>query len=145
MSDSNKKKSTSGILKNLLNAKDFEVFTEANADSFIEENFGEYLCRICEAKGISRSDIVKLSGIDRTYAYQMLSGVRNPTRDKVLQFAIGLGFTVDETQALLKNSRMSTLYPRIKRDAAIIFCIEHQMSIIETQSMLDKIGEKTLS
>ena len=135
---------TGRTLENLLNTQDFDSFVNENDENFTEDEFCTCLNRFCEEKNILKSDMVKNSGIERTYAYQLIRGDRSPTRNKVLQFALSLGLNLDETQYLLRVSHQSALYPRIKRDAAIIFCIEHHLSYTETQSMLDSIGEKNL-
>jgi len=144
--DDNKKNQsvTRRVMDELLNADDFDRFADDNDSGFLHDTLGEYIGQLAESLGISRSDMIKNSGIERTYAYQILRGTRNATRDKVLQFAIGLGLDLDRTQDLLRKAGQSALYPRIKRDAAIIFCIVHKLSFVETQSMLDKIGESLL-
>ncbi len=143
--DSNKKPdnngATSRVLENLLNSHDFSSFENNNQDNFVEEPFCDYLSRLADSKGISKSDMIKNSGIERTYAYQLLRGLRNPTRDKVIQFAIGLGLDLDETQALLRAAHHSALYPRIKRDAAIIFALTNSLCFTDTLILLDRIGE----
>lgn len=136
---------TGHVLENLLNSKDFEQFTNLNQEDFVEESFGEYLEQLAESKGITKSDMIRDSGIERTYAYQMIRGLRNPNRDKVLMFAIGLKLDYEETQKLLRVSHHSALYPRIKRDAAIIFCLSRNLSFTEVQEMLSRIGEIPLS
>lgn len=148
MSDKPIKRSTQSItghvLENLLNSQDFDTFIEYNSESMTDEVFVDTLTRFCDDRNLSKSDLVKLSGIDRTYAYQILRGDRNPTRDKVIQFAIGMSSGLDDAQRLLRAAHHSALYPRIKRDAAIIFCLNHNLSIVETQQLLDKIGENLL-
>lgn len=132
---------TRRVLENLLNSRDFSSFESSNQEDFVEESFCDYLSRLAESKGISKSDMIKNSGIERTYAYQLLRGLRNPTRDKVLQFAIGLGLDLEETQGLLRAAHHSALYPRIKRDAAIIFGLAQHLSYTDILILLDKIGE----
>jgi len=143
--DFDKKKNDSGatsrVLENLLNSHDFRSFENNNQDNFIEESFCDYLSSLAESKGISKSDMIKNSGIERTYAYQLLRGLRNPTRDKVIQFAIGLRLDLDETQSLLRTAHHSALYPRIKRDAAIIFGLTQHLSYTDILILLDRIGE----
>lgn len=134
-------RSTAKILSNLLNVHDFDQFEEENKHDFVDENFCQCLCRLCGSKGVSKSEMISRSGIERTYAYQLVRGARNPTRDKVLQFAIGLGLDFDETQVLLRSAHQGALYPRIKRDAAIIFSLAHSLSFADTQSLLGQIGE----
>lgn len=139
--NSKEPRATVKILSNLLNSHDFERFEKENHQEFVEESFCDCLIRQCQSKGMTKSTMINRSGVERTYAYQIIRGLRNPTRDKVLQFAIGLGLDFDETQMLLRAAHQGALYPRIKRDAAIIFSLAHNLSFTDTQSLLDQIGE----
>ena len=68
------------------------------------------------------------------------NGTRRPSRDKAIQLAFGFGLDVEETQGLLRAADKSVLYPRIKRDAAIIFAISRKMSLTETQIFPMSLG-----
>jgi hypothetical protein len=69
-----------------------------------------------------------------------LNGTRQPSRDKVLQLAFGLRLTVDEAQRLLRAADKSPLYPRLKRDAVVLFALNKSLSILETQNLLSGEG-----
>jgi hypothetical protein len=84
--------------------------------------------------------VIKLASIERTYGHQLFNGTRKPSRDKVIQLAFGFGLDVDETQELLKIAQKSLLYPKIKRDAVILYCLNNHKSIIQTQSVLETLG-----
>ena len=99
----------------------------------------EYLRRLCEERDIVPEQVIKKAQIDRTYGHQIFNGTRVPSRDKLIQIAFGFGLTFEETQNLLKSAGKSVLYPKFKRDAAIIFGISHQMDIMEMQYLLTSI------
>lgn len=102
--------------------------------------FHEYITRICSERGKKKETIISLSSIERTYGYQLFNGTRKPSRDKAIQLAFGFGMSLEETQRLLQAADKSLLYPRLKRDAAIIYCIDHQFDMNETQIMLYDLG-----
>jgi hypothetical protein len=83
--------------------------------------------------------VIKQAFIERTYGHQIFNGTRSPSRDKVIQLAFGFRLDVEGTQKLLKAAQKSPLYPRIKRDAAVLFCINRRMDILETQNMLSDL------
>ena len=56
----------------------------------------------------------------------------------MLQLAIGLGLDVDETQALLRAAGKSLLYPRLKRDAVILYGLQKGLPILTVQEILTK-------
>jgi hypothetical protein len=139
------KKSTDELLKGIRSSSDFSAFMKVNNGSFIgEEHFVTYLNDLIKNKGFSKGELIKRAKIERTYGFHILNGSRKPGRDKVIQLAIGLELGVDETQMLLKISGNGELYPRVMRDAAILFCLKNRFDMIDTQLFLDKQSFKTL-
>jgi len=123
---------------------------ELNIDEFKkEENFdmtgiGEYLGNLLDTHGLQPKDIILNLNTDRSYTYQILGGRRNPTRNFLLRIAIFLKLPLDETQRMLSIAQRAQLYPRNRFDAAIIFALEHEMSLDETNILLEEIGEESL-
>lgn len=107
--------------------------------------FHEYLRELCQSRGEIAERVIKRAGIDRTYGHQLFNGRRKPSRDKVIQLAFGFGLDVEETQQLLKIARHTFLYPKIKRDAAIIYCLARNMGLAETQNVLADFDLQALS
>ena len=70
----------------------------------------------------------------------MFNGTRRPSRDKVIQLAFGFGLGVDETQRLLRAADKSLLYPRLKRDAVILYGLQKSLPILAVQENLVKYG-----
>ena len=52
--------------------------------------------------------------------------------------------SLEEAQYLLKLGQRGELYPRNRRDAALIYCIQHKLNLIDTELMLDQLGEEML-
>lgn len=104
----------------------------------------DYITALCEKRGEPHERVVKRAGLDRVYGHQIFCGLRQPTRDKVIQLAFGFQMHAEEAQALLKIAHKSALYPRVERDAAILFCLHRGMSIIDTQEMLSELNLPTL-
>lgn len=96
----------------------------------------EYLRQLCQSRGETAERVIERAGIDRAVGDQLFSGRRKPSRDRVIQLAFGLGLDMEETQQLLKTARHTFLYSRIKRDAAIIYCLSRNMEIAEAQNVL---------
>ncbi|MDD7177558.1 MAG: hypothetical protein SPG09_02815 [Lachnospiraceae bacterium] len=55
-----------------------------------------------------------------------------------------MNLTLAETQELLMMGQKGALYPKVRRDAAIICCLEQRLSLDETDEFLKSISEKTL-
>ena len=80
----------------------------------------------------------------RSYLYQVLSGRRNPSRDRLLCICFGLGTSVEETQRLLQQAGFAPLYPRLRRDAVILHGIAHGTPLAEVNDRLFDENEGTL-
>ncbi|MCL2634663.1 MAG: hypothetical protein FWD34_09155 [Oscillospiraceae bacterium] len=122
----------------------FQRYSE-DTNSVIE--FCEYINKLCTERETLPERVIKKSDIERTYGHQLFNGRRSPSRDKVIQLAFGFEMNYDETQKLLTCARKSTLHPRIKRDAVIIFALENGLDIEAVQDTLFEfsislLGEK---
>lgn len=106
--------------------------------------FHEYLYSLLKKQNLEIPDLIAGSCISKTYAYQFLNGERLPGRNIVLRMAFFLKLKVDETQRLLTLAGKSILYPKLHRDAAILFCLRKKMTLDEANFFLDDLGEETL-
>ena len=131
---------TSALLRKLFNTPDLEQFMAGNAADMAMPSFHAYITDICQATGQVPEQVIKQAAIERTYGHQLFNGTRNPSRDKVIQLAFGLRLDLEDTQRLLQVAQKSPLYPRIKRDAAILYCLKNRKDILETQSVLHSLG-----
>lgn len=100
--------------------------------------FLDYLTMLLDTHHLSKSQLIQKTYLERTYAYQILNGTRLPKKDKVLQIAIALELDIHDTNILLTLSQNQTLYPKIKRDALIIFGLNHHYDIQKINELLDE-------
>ena len=98
------------------------------------------LLSLITEKQLKKAEVIAKSGIETHYAYQILSGTKIPTRDKVLMLCIGMGLTVTETQQLLKVTGHAQLFGKKSRDNAILFGITKQLTVIEINDLLYELG-----
>lgn len=130
---------TSTLLHKLFKAPDLKTFMESNAEELALPQFHIYISALCKDTGKVPEQIIRRSAIDRTYGHQLFNGRRKPSRDKVIQLAFGFGLDVEGAQELLKLARQTALYPKIKRDAVILRCLNEHKDIIETQNALQAL------
>lgn len=78
--------------------------------------------------------------LDRAYVYQIFSGDKTPSRDKLIAVAFGLKLSDDETQQMLKLSGNRALYAKDQRDAVILFALHHKKTILEANDLLFELG-----
>ncbi len=134
------KVNTNILMKRLFKANDLDAYYQGN-DGFLQApDFYTLLKNYCEQRKMLPAQVIERSQIERTYGHQLFNGTRRPSRDKVIQLALGFGLNVDETQRLLRSAGKSPLYPRLKRDAAILYGIQKKLSILAVQEILTKYG-----
>lgn len=118
-------------------ATDIEDFLKKNKTHLLTGTLSEYLNTLLLQKDISRADVVRGSQLDRTYVYQIFSGEKMPSRDKLIAIAFGFRLSDDETQKMLKLSGNRELYARDERDALILFSLQRQKNIFEINELLN--------
>ena len=133
-------KSTRDLQRRLFSAPSFDLFLEENAGGLKTPRLCYHLSELCRVRGLRPVEVVRRAGLERTYGHQLFSGIRKPSRDKLIQLAFGLGLTVDETQELLKVAQKSPLYPKIMRDAAIMRCLFEGATIDDIQELLAQLN-----
>ena len=132
------RKNTTRLLNELKNAKSFVGFVDKNTDAFSDESISDYLQRLCFERNVELAQVIRRSGIDRTYGYQLFNGRRTPSRDKLIQLGFGFPLMFSELQMLLRMAGKSQLYPRIRRDAAIIYGLNNNYTVTQMQELLEE-------
>lgn len=137
-------KDTDKLLAELKTEKNISKFLYTNVDELTELNLAVFLENLLANKHLKKADVINNSGLDKTYAYHIFSGTKHPSRPKILAIAISMQLTLEETQHLLLNAHLNTLYPRNKWDAVIIIALQQKFTVIETNSLLEQLNETLL-
>lgn len=130
---------TEKLMQLLMKDRSFQSFMASNEGELGGPSFEEYLEELRRKKGESAEKIIKRSMIEKSYGHQLFKGSRRPSRDTCLQLAFGFELDVEEAQRLLKTAGKSVLYPRVLRDAAIIYSLHNRISLADTQIVLEKL------
>lgn len=130
--------STETMLGKLKTAREIGSFIEENEKSFCNSTIREHFDMLFEKYGIGKAKAIERSNIERCYAYQILRGLKDAKRDKYIRLAIGIGLNLDDTQRLLTVARHGVLYPKILRDAVIIFGINNRFDVIRLEWLLEE-------
>ena len=99
---------------------------------------------LLEQTGLSAPEWIAAADISKSYAYQVLRGERIPGRDILLRTALALRLSLKEAQRLLAVGGCGALYPKIRRDAAVIFALNQRMTLLETEDLLASLPERSL-
>ena len=133
---------TEELLERLLSSATPEAYL---ADAHLtDDDLPTYLRRMLDDRGMARAEAIRRSGVNTTFGYQIFQGTRRPGRDHAIMLALGIGCDLRQTQRLLRLAGVSELWCKNRRDAIIIFCVEHGYSRTETDDELWRLGERTL-
>ncbi|MGN1317683.1 MAG: helix-turn-helix domain-containing protein [Lachnospirales bacterium] len=136
------KKSTNELMTVLKEKKNYKDCLSEIQPEFMG-NLSSYLNSLIA--NVRISELSKKSGLSESYLYKLLEGRRcKPSRDTLLQLCFGLELDIDESNRLLRCGNTNTLYPRIKRDSIIIFCLNKKENIKKCDEMLFDAGEPLL-
>lgn len=119
-------------------------FSEKRLDAIPGIRFEDYLAELMEKYHCTPGQLIIRTCLSKPFIYQVLKGERVPGRDVILRISLAMKATVDETQRMLTLAEKGVLYPKIKRDAAILCCIEAKKSLAYTNLFLEEHGEKKL-
>jgi len=132
------KKSTQELLELMKSSRDYHEYLAQNKEDIGKDHMkiDRALNVLLAEKKAVKAEVIAKSGIENHYAYQIFSGVKTPTRDKVLMLCVGFALTVEETQQLLKITGYAQLYSKEERDNVILFGLTKHLSIIDINDLL---------
>ncbi|MCD7948872.1 MAG: hypothetical protein LUG12_01245 [Erysipelotrichaceae bacterium] len=105
----------------------------------------DYLNMLLETHHTTKAKVIQKSTLDRTYGYQIFDGTKHPSQNKILMLALAFSLDLHDTNVLLTLSKNQNLYPKLKRDALIIFAINHHYDVLKTNELLDEYKYDILS
>lgn len=132
-------KSTDELLETLKN-NSLNTYLKDNDSELIKKPLCDYLNDLLAKKNLKKSAVIEKSTVFNIYAYQIFSGLKFPSRDKLIALCFGMDLTIDETQTVLKYAGYAPLYPRNKRDSVIISALKNGESVIRCNIILDEFN-----
>ena len=138
----NKERLTEDLLKRLLAADSPEAYLDEGVT--IDRELADYLVQLLEDRGMKRAEVARECGINGTQLYDIFAGKSKPGRNRAIMIAFGLHCNLRETQRLLRLAGCSELWAKNRRDAIVIWCIEHRFSRERCDDELWGLGERTL-
>ncbi|MEA5048664.1 MAG: helix-turn-helix transcriptional regulator [Eubacteriales bacterium] len=127
------------LLERLRAGQSITEFFKENQEAIFDFPLHECLKEYIAQKQLSHAELIRVSGMNRRYFYDILSGKRHPDQNYVLRLLLALHATVADVQWLLRCARYPSLYVRSRRDAVILYSFEHAMSIKECNKMLENL------
>lgn len=133
------------ILSNIDSTKEMEQYMEIPkvADGF--RSFPEYFQSLDKVKEMDRGELIRNSGLERSYFYQVMKGTRSPGRDKVLRLCLAAALNLRQTTRALELSGNAALYARNRRDIILTVAVNQMADVDDTNLLLFKYGERPLN
>ncbi|MGN0485289.1 MAG: helix-turn-helix domain-containing protein [Lachnospiraceae bacterium] len=138
-------KSTQELEKILNQVKTFDEYMEKEEENLNPAPLHELLKEHMAQKKISAAELINRSGLDRTYTYQILSGAKRPSREKVEALSFALSLTLEEVQTLLRRAGYPTLYAKNQRDSILIFVLQRHGTLADVNELLFDYGYDILA
>ncbi len=136
--------STEELFHKLSKSKHIDEFLQQHEEDITNIDLQTYLYYLLQKTGYTIPLMIEKASISRSLAYQIFGGKRTPNRNLLIRMAIIMKLSLEETQRLLRIAQKGELYPKIQRDAAIIFCIQNKYNLIDTNELLENLGEAIL-
>lgn len=104
--------------------------------SFLNEKLAE--------KGLRRSEVLREAQIEQTFGWYVFKGKRGMGRTNVIKLCLVMELDAHETNFALQAAGASVLYPLVRHDAIVIWCLEHRVGLQRANEVLYSYGEDCL-
>ena len=128
----------------LKNASNYNEFLDSAHISQKGISLTEYFDYLFDQRQCKKADVIRNALIDPYYAYQILRGEKNASRDKLIQIALAFPLTVKETQLLLYLGGHQKLYIKNKRDSVFLFALEKNLTMEQISELLSESDQAPL-
>lgn len=135
---------TQELLRMIQSSSSLDAMICDHYDHIKDPDLATYLKEMLNAHSCKIPQVVRQTVLSKSFVYQIFNGSRCPDRDTLLKIAFAMELTFEETQRLLTISQRGLLYSKIRRDAAIVFCLQKKCTLMDTSELLESIGEAPL-
>ena len=116
-----------------------EEYLDGHEDMFGSEGVPLLLAQMMQQRCLSKAELARRAVTSEVYLHQVLSGRRNPSRDRLLCFCLAMESGLGQVQQLLMTGGHSALLTSSKRDVVLFYCLIRHKTILETNEYLDSL------
>ena len=127
--------STSKVLSRIRSARSSDGALSWHREAG-EPVFSELLFRLMEEQGLKAKEVIRSCRMERSYFYHILSGKKIPSRNMTIRIGLCIRADLQDINRLLRLAGAAGLYPKLKRDALLIYAIQRQLSMEQTNLLL---------
>ena len=121
-----------------------DTYLQENREELLDLPLWQVLNQLLGEYAVTKGEVIRRSGLNPVYGYQIFAGTRAPGRNKLLALCFAFPLSLEKTQRLLRLGAVGELYPRRKRDCALIFGLQQGLTVLEMDDLLYSLGEETL-
>lgn len=107
-------------------------------------SFLDYFSSLGKVVSINVATLYKESGIERSYCYHLMNGMKIPGRDKIIRLCITAGLNLNETQIALEAGKVPLLSATDNRDIVIAYAVEKSFNVQNTNTLLASLNQSIL-
>lgn len=133
---------TEELLDELMSSPSIEKYLERHRLS--ERGLSEYLQQLLAERGLVQSAVVRDAQLNPTFGYQVFTGLRGAGRNTALQISFAMKLSPRETNRVLQVAGANELYPKNRRDAIILYCLQHGVGLMKANETLFEFGEEVI-
>lgn len=138
------RKQTTEMEKELSKSMELGTFLNEHKETFISYEVADVLNEVLQKKKVTKAEAARRAQMSDIYLFQIVGGRRRPSRDRMICICVGLGCSLEETRDVLRKCRFADLYARDRRDAVIMFALEHGWGLEKLNDALYEADEETL-
>ena len=138
------RKNTDDLLKELESSEDFVRYYSDNRDQFVDRSLPDALSSLLKEKGMTKPEVIQKAELNENTGFQIFSGIRRPSREKLLSIALAMKLSFPETRLLLRTAGLAPLYVKDEFDCVVAYGILHQESVMQVNERLFDCLGKTL-
>lgn len=138
------RRTTEELLSILNSSEHLPQTLEELSDDFTAPPFTQLLAQYMAQQQLNAAKLSELCLMSRSFTYQLCDGRRAPSRDIVLRLALVLRLSVQDAQRFLCSAQRGMLYPRVRRDAVLIFALKEHLDMTDADDLLTASGELPL-
>ena len=97
MNEQKKRLTTTQLLSLIRRSKHFTVVENALGNMEQPPDFCQYLYELMEHHQVNAKEVIRRSGIERSYFYHILSGQKTPSRNMLLRISLCIDASLSET------------------------------------------------
>ncbi len=138
------RKRTEELMKLLRTENNIQTYLTVCEAELLDMTVGECLCRFLEQYSVKKADVIRRSGLDRIYGYQIFADTKTPSRDKLIALIFGFPLTLEDANRVLKIAKVRDFYVRDRRDSILVFGLMNRIAVHELDDLLYEMGESTI-